>query len=135
MNHTVQQDQDLASALARLSKAHWEDSIAASAAAAAKTELAQAEVDVRVCLETLGLSRVTHGDLEIERVNKVVYNINAAQWPDLYKYITATGEFDLLQKRLSSTAVAERFKAGVDLPGVGRVELPVLRITKARVKI
>lgn len=40
-------------------------------------------------------------------------------WGDLYAHITATGDFDLLHRRLSATAVAERVLAGAVIPGVG----------------
>lgn len=51
-------------------------------------------------------------------------------WPALHAHIKASGEFDLLQKRVSSTAVKERWEAGVELPGVGAINVKKLSVTK-----
>lgn len=51
-------------------------------------------------------------------------------WSKLWTHIQMTGEFDLLQKRVATTAVKERWEAGVDLPGVGAVNVKDLSVTK-----
>lgn len=45
-------------------------------------------------------------------------------YDEFYRHLASTGEFDLLQKRLSDTAVRERWEAEVAVPGVESV--PVL---------
>ena len=51
-------------------------------------------------------------------------------WEALYKYIGRTKSFELLQKRLSSTAVKERWDAKKEVPGVGREDVAELSIHK-----
>ena len=41
-------------------------------------------------------------------------------WPKFYAYVKRTGNFDLLQKRLSEGAIKERWEAKKEIPGVGR---------------
>lgn len=51
-----------------------------------------------------------------------------------YGYIKKSGELDLLQRRVSSTAVRERWKAGKVVPGVGKFTKISLSLTKLRNK-
>lgn len=48
-----------------------------------------------------------------------------------FKYLQKTGEFDLLQRRLSSTAFEERWARGVKIPGIKKFQLVKLSVTKA----
>jgi hypothetical protein len=48
-------------------------------------------------------------------------------WSKLYAYIKENDAFDLLQKRLTETAVAARWEDGIEIPGV--VKFPVDDIT------
>jgi hypothetical protein len=41
-----------------------------------------------------------------------------ADWPAFYKYVMKKKAFELLQKRLSATAIQERWDAGEKIPGV-----------------
>lgn len=47
-------------------------------------------------------------------------------WAKLYAHIKATGEFDLLQRRVTESAVQERWQDGNAVPGV--VRFPVYDI-------
>jgi hypothetical protein len=51
-------------------------------------------------------------------------------WLELWKHIQATGEFDLLHKRLTTTAVEERWEEGEVIPGVGVREVFSLSVSK-----
>ena len=51
----------------------------------------------------------------------------AEDWPALYAHIQASGEFELLHKRLTQTAVEERWEDGVQVPGV--INLPGHKLT------
>ena len=51
-------------------------------------------------------------------------------WSKLFRYCQKTGDFDLLQKRVSVEAVRERWEKGIELPGVERFVKLDLSITK-----
>jgi hypothetical protein len=52
-------------------------------------------------------------------------------WDKFHDYILETGEFDLLQKRISVTAWRARYDDGVAIPGVSKVEDVDISLTKA----
>jgi hypothetical protein len=51
-------------------------------------------------------------------------------WADVYEYIFRTGAWDLIQKRLTETAVKARWEDGEKIPGIG--EFPVLDLSIAK---
>ena len=51
-------------------------------------------------------------------------------WAALWAHIQATGEFELLHKRLTTSAVEERWEAGDLVPGVGTKEVFNLSVSK-----
>lgn len=51
-------------------------------------------------------------------------------WPSLYAYITKTKSFDLLQKRLATGAVGERWEAKKTIPGVKKFTAISVSCTK-----
>ena len=53
-------------------------------------------------------------------------------WPALWAHIRATGEFELLHKRLGNTAFLERAAVGMQVPGVDLALVPELKITPKR---
>lgn len=53
-----------------------------------------------------------------------------ADWAALTGYILNNDRFDLLQKRLGEKAVADLWESGVAVPGVAKVNVPKLSITK-----
>lgn len=55
---------------------------------------------------------------------------SVADWPTLQAHILATGEFDLIQRRISDKAVADRWEAGAAIPGVEVVNVISLSVTK-----
>lgn len=53
-----------------------------------------------------------------------------SSWPKFYEYITETGQFDLLQKRIATTAVRDRWENEEVVPGVQpftKTELALLK--------
>jgi hypothetical protein len=62
-------------------------------------------------------------------VIKTVYN--ATDWNVLQAHIQKTGEFDLLQRRLTQTAMRDRDSNNDLPPGVRRVSLPQLKLSLA----
>ena len=95
-----------------------------------KEERARRLVALRATMEQGGLTEAAGMLARAKLEDNEVFNIDteAGGWPALYARIRTTGEFDLLQKRLSSTAVRERYQAGDLLPGVRRVVLTELKV-------
>lgn len=56
----------------------------------------------------------------------------AQDWLQTWEYIRETNQFDLLHKRLTNTAVKERWAAGIEVPGVGRQEVFRLSVSGAK---
>ena len=52
-------------------------------------------------------------------------------WDEVYKYVKKTGEFDLLQKRMSDVAYRERLDAGKPVPGTEPFIVVNLSLTKS----
>lgn len=50
-------------------------------------------------------------------------------WPGFYKYVKRTGSFDLLQKRLATQAIEDRWESGTKIPGVGRLQAKTVSCT------
>lgn len=48
----------------------------------------------------------------------------------LFKHIKKTGEFDLLQRRLNTTAIKQRWEEGKKVPGVKKFPVKTLSVTK-----
>jgi hypothetical protein len=56
----------------------------------------------------------------------------ATNWPEIYDYIKENGAWELLHKRLTSTAVKEHWEAGEELPGIGVTEVYKLSVSKTK---
>jgi len=56
----------------------------------------------------------------------------ALNWDELYAYIKANDAWELLHKRVGSTAVKERWKDGVEVPGVGHKTVYKLTVSGAK---
>jgi hypothetical protein len=71
-----------------------------------------------------------------DKVNKLQAELkmrayaDVTDWPALQQHIRLTGEFDLLQKRVTITAVRERWEAGKTVPGVMQAQEPEVTISK-----
>ncbi len=55
-----------------------------------------------------------------------------ADWDTLYTHIQATGEFDLMYRRVNAAAVKERWELGMEVPGVQAIEITDLSWSKAK---
>ena len=62
----------------------------------------------------------------------VLIEPKASDWLAIYERIKETGEFDLLHRRLATLAVKERWDAGVELPGIIKVEVYKLTVSGAK---
>lgn len=57
---------------------------------------------------------------------------SVTDWDALYKYIKKKSAFDLLQRRLSSLAMRERWDEGEEVPGVVGVEVESVSLSRNR---
>jgi hypothetical protein len=65
------------------------------------------------------------------RVSVVTKTIpQVKDWNEFYKYIKRTNNFDLLQRRLSETAVSEIWDTGKTVPGVSTFQVVSVSLTK-----
>lgn len=53
-------------------------------------------------------------------------------WPKFYEFIKANDAFELLERRVSSSAVKERWEDGKQVPGVDRFPVDKLSFTKLK---
>lgn len=97
-----------------------------------KTDMRLIELRVMQEMGEMGITSVGHAGL-LAKITKPIYYKpiagDATAWQRIYARIQRTGEFDLLHRRLSSTAVRERFKAGDPIDGIEQIEVPELDLT------
>ncbi len=92
-----------------------------------KTDARLVELRIMQEFSEMGINTLGHAGV-LARV-KHTTQYNAKDWTLIYRRILETQEFDLLHKRLSSTAVRERFKNSDPIAGVEPVEVPSLVLT------
>jgi hypothetical protein len=65
-------------------------------------------------------------------VTKIVPKVaeGADGWPKLWAFIAKNNRFDLLQKRVGEKAVADMWEAGEMVPGIEKMRIPEVSITK-----
>jgi len=54
----------------------------------------------------------------------------ADDWEKITAYVKKTGAFELLQKRLSPPAIRERWESGEVVPGIGKIVVKKVSVTK-----
>lgn len=67
------------------------------------------------------LARVTAITKEVPQVE---------DWTIFYKHLKKTGQFELIGKRLSDTAIRERWEAGKEVPGIKHFTVVTLSLNK-----
>lgn len=122
--------QDLEDAIRKLHALDGELTTLNKRVSAVTTEHRLAELLVLYLLAEAGLTaaKLDNG-LAVERKDKIVYNVVPGGWPTIYKRVAERGEWELIQKRLSSTAVRERFALGDRIEGIAEVTVPDLKLT------
>lgn len=70
-------------------------------------------------IQTLPKSEASGVAGKIARVTVITKAVpQVKDWDVFYKHVKKTGEFELLQRRLTDTAIRERWDAGKQVPGV-----------------
>ena len=90
-----------------------------------------AELENKI-INNLGSSKGTSGVMgkKAKGVLKTKTVPQVADWDKLYTHIRKKKDFSFLQKRLSSTAFNEHWEAGEKIPGVKKLHLKSLSLTK-----
>lgn len=78
----------------------------------------ESEVDIALLkkLDTEGLSRTANEVASVSINEEVVPDVQ--DWDALYQHVMQTGDFSLIQRRISSTAYRELLKIGENVPGL-----------------
>lgn len=67
---------------------------------------------------------------KVQVTAKTVPKVSGEGWQQFFSFVQRSGRFDLLQKRLSDTAVTEMLEAGQDVPGVETIIVKSVSLTK-----
>lgn len=82
-------------------------------------------------INTLPKSETTGVAGKLARVTVVKKDVpQVKDWDAFYKHVKKTGDFDLLQRSLTKTAVEARWEAGKKIPGVEAFKAVSLSINK-----
>ena len=78
----------------------------------------ESDVDIALLkkLDAEGLSRTATEVASVSINEEVVPDVQ--DWDALYQHVTQTGDFSLIQRRISSTAYRELLKIGENVPGL-----------------
>ena len=86
-----------------------------------KTQQRELESQISIRMQEQGLDKISNDVCTISLKNEIVPTVE--DWDQLHEHITDTGQFELLQKRVSATAYRELIAADMDVPGVKSTEL------------
>lgn len=82
-------------------------------------------------INTLPKSEASGVAGKLARVTIVTKQIpQVKDWDAFYKYVKKTSSFDLLQRRLTDSAIKERWEAGKEVPGVEHFNAVSVSINK-----
>ena len=82
-------------------------------------------------INTLPKSEASGVAGKLARVTVVTKEVPQVEdWDAFYKYVKKTGQFDLLQRRVSDGAIKERWEAGKEIPGIKHFQAVTVSINK-----
>lgn len=82
-------------------------------------------------INTLPKSEASGVAGKVARVSVVTKQIpQVKDWDAFYKHVKKTGQFDLLQRRLTDAAVKERWENGKEIPGVEHFNAVTVSLNK-----
>ena len=98
--------------------------------AAEQKEVVDSLKDAIICeMKELDLTSMT---LPVARINLLKQTKPiVAEWDALYSFVHQHSAFDLLHRRLSSTAWSDRIENGEVIPGITTYEQTIIRVTKS----
>ena len=86
-----------------------------------KRTISELEGHILYQLENQGIDRVGNDMCTVSIKKEIVPTVE--DWDFVHKHIIDTGQFELLQKRMSATAYRELQQMGQEVPGVKATEL------------
>jgi hypothetical protein len=92
------------------------------------TKLGRLEGDIMKLMSEAGLSQAASDKASCTM--KLSKHPAIKDWKAFYDYVADTGQFELLHKRLSSTAFRERWEAGEVIPGTEASDLWELTVRR-----
>jgi len=82
-------------------------------------------------INTLPKSEASGVAGKLARVTLVTKEVPQVEdWDAFYKHVKKTGQFDLLQRRLTDAAIKERWEHGKEIPGVKHFQAVTVSINK-----
>ena len=82
-------------------------------------------------IETLPKSKASGISGKVARVSVITKKIpQVKDWETFYRHVKRTGNFELLQRRVSDAAVKERWEDGKKVPGVDHFNAVTISINK-----
>jgi hypothetical protein len=92
---------------------------------------AQLESDIMHLMSEVGTTKAaSESGHSVTMSKKIVPSIT--DWDAFYEYVQQTKSFDLLHKRLSTTAFKDRAENGEQIPGSSMTELWGISLTQSR---
>tara|TARA_Y100001938_G_C8045852_1_gene408837 strand:- start:554 stop:928 length:375 start_codon:yes stop_codon:yes gene_type:complete len=88
---------------------------------AAKQVINELETRIIVNLENQGVDRIGNDVCTVSIKKEIVPTVE--DWDSVHQHIIDTGQFELMQKRMSATAYRELQQMGQEVPGVVATEL------------
>ena len=86
-----------------------------------KMKQRELEAKIAIKMQEEGLDKVSNDVCTLSLKAEVVPTVE--DWDQFFEYLKETGQFELMQKRMSATAYRELIAMGVDIPGVKSTEL------------
>lgn len=86
-----------------------------------KMKQRELESQIAIKLQQEGIDKVSNDVCTLSLKAEVVPTVE--DWDQFFEYLKETGQFELMQKRMSATAYRELIAMGVDIPGVKSTEL------------
>ena len=88
---------------------------------AAKQVINELETRIIINLENQGVDRIGNDVCTVSIKKEIVPTVE--DWDSVHQHIIDTGQFELMQKRMSATAYRELQQMGQEVPGVVSTEL------------
>lgn len=93
-------------------------------------KMASTQADIMEQMATAGITKAASDKASCTM--REVTHPAIEDWAAFYKHVAATGQFELLHKRLSSTAFKERWEAGEVVPGTSSTKLWELSVVRRK---